>query len=651
MSEMVSWKRLPVMFLAVALLLAVTLLGLGWQLARQDREVAAQRLQERRENAADLAVAALQKSLSQAEEQLTNLAALPLPELRRKGAAYAASLPDDSVLVVARGGEVDAWPEKRLPFCPVVPAAPGPPDSLFANAERLEFGQADGPKAIAVLRELARSRDPKVRAAALLRIARIHRKQGRWQEALSVYQEMSGVGNATVEGLPVDLVVLQARLRIFEHQKQDQAARQEALVLLAGLRERRWRLNHGAYEFYAGEAERVAGEGAEPARSLALAGAVESLHESWREEESRSGRRILREAGGAMLALWRGPGESIVALVAGPKWLESQLDGLGAALANQGVAIGLTDSDGHVILGPRPAEPARQSLRLASAVQLPWNLYALTTNPDMALASSQVRRRLLGAGLAVITLLILAGSYLVARAVTRELAVSRLQSDFVSAVSHEFRTPLTSLCLLSEQLAAGRIAGEPDRAEYYGVLVRDSQRLRRLVEGLLNFGRMQAGAMRYRFEAIDAAALVAEVAGEFQRDAEAGGCRIQVRANGDAPLVRADRAALACAVWNLLDNAMKYSPDCQTVWADIERADGCAAIRIRDRGLGIPAAEQGRIFKKFVRGEEARIRGIRGTGVGLAMVRHIVTAHGGEIRLESKEGEGSAFTVLLPAVG
>ena len=103
-------------------------------------------------------------------------------------------------------------------------------------------------------------------------------------------------------------------------------------------------------------------------------------------------------------------------------------------------------------------------------------------------------------------------------------------------------------------------------------------------------------------------------------------------------------------MWNLIDNAVKYSPECPTVWAEVERAGGFAAIRIRDRGIGIPAAEQAHIFDKFVRGEAAKESSIRGTGVGLAMVHHIVAAHRGELRLDSKTGEGSAFTVLLPAV-
>jgi signal transduction histidine kinase len=224
----------------------------------------------------------------------------------------------------------------------------------------------------------------------------------------------------------------------------------------------------------------------------------------------------------------------------------------------------------------------------------------LTVDPDVALAPAKRRQNLVFASMAVIAALLLTGSYLTARTIARELALSRLQSDFVSAISHEFRTPLTSLCLLSEHLASGRVV-EADRLEYFGVLARESQRLRRLVEGLLNFGRMEAGTAQYRFETIDPAELVQAVSREFEQDAEARGHRVEIQARADTPLVRADRAALACAVWNLVDNAVKYSPECPTVWADVERAGKFAVIRIRDRGLGIPPSEQARIFQKFVR--------------------------------------------------
>ncbi len=647
-------RRLLSMFLAVALLLGGTLLWLGWQLVRQDRELTTQRLQERREIAADLTMAALQKSLARAEEQLAAVAALPWAEFPKRAAAFAAALPDDSALISDGVTEVLAYPDQRLPFYPVAPAKREPPALLFAAADRLELQQSAYPQALAALQEAAKSKDSAIRAAALLRIARIYRKEKRWDEAAGAYQELLHLKNAVVEGIPAELIARQQRIGILVQENQPEAARAEANVLLQDLSSCRFVLTRGVYEFYLQEAQAALGRGVgstNESSALALATAAERLHANWPSPENRSGRLLRTDGGHAILVLWHASNDRVMALLLGQRWLEQQwTPDLESTLAAYGVAIRLSDMSDQTVFGPQNAQPGREALRVAADTHLPWHLHAVITDPAAALAPAKRRQNLVFAGMAAITALILTGSYLIGRTVTRELALSRLQSDFVSAVSHEFRTPLTSLCLLSEHLASGRVAGEDDRQEYFGVLARESQRLRRLVEGLLNFGRMEAGAVEYRFETIDPAELVQAVSREFERDSEARGHRIEVSAQEDTPLVRADRAALACAIWNLIDNAAKYSPECPTVWADVERAGGFAAIRIRDRGIGIPAAEQAHIFDKFVRGEAAKESSIRGTGVGLAMVHHIVEAHRGELQLQSKTGEGSAFTVLLPAV-
>ncbi|MBI4908991.1 MAG: HAMP domain-containing histidine kinase [Acidobacteria bacterium] len=634
--------------MAIAALLTGTLLWLGWQLSQQDRELASQRAQERGDNAADLSVAALQKSLSQAEEQLTHMATLPLSELRGEASRAAASLGGDSVFVVAHKAGLEVFPEKRLPFQPDGAAASAAPPALFAEADAFEFRKQDYRSAILTVEHLLSSSNPTVRASALMRLGRLNRKQEKWNEALAAYEEMLALAGAMVEDLPAELVARQARLRVFEERGMNESARHEAAALASLMEARKWRLNRGAYEFFRSETSRILGPASGPAgtdATFAMAAAVASLHEFWQENKEPIGRRLFRDSGGWSLALWRESGDAKVAFLVGPVWLDSALQ---KVLSRREMSLSLTDAEGHTVLGELPAGTPRQSVRLASVTQLPWNVHVVAGNVT-AEKWMNLRRRLLATALGIITLFILAGGYLITRAVTRELTVSRLQSDFVSAVSHEFRTPLTTLCLLSGQLAKGKIDKAGDQSEYFNVLSNESQRLRRLVEGLLNFGRMEAGAAQYRFETIDPAELVQQVTDDFSREGERH--PIEVHAQADAPLVRADRAALACALWNLLDNAAKYSAGSALIEVDVERVDNRAAIRVRDRGQGIPAPEQERIFHKFVRGEAAIQAGIRGTGLGLAMVRHIVAAHHGEIELRSDPGKGTVFTLLLPAVG
>jgi signal transduction histidine kinase len=457
--------------------------------------------------------------------------------------------------------------------------------------------------------------------------------------------------DAAVEGMPVELVARQQSIDILGRQRRSEAAHGQAGELLRSLSDHRFVLTRGGYEFYLLEAQKA---GAVPNANdevLPVAAAAEWLHANWPAWTDPSGRQALSEDGAPVLALWHAADHRLTALLLGPRWLKQQWpQDLKAKLAEYGASIRLTDANGKTVFGPPDAKPGLESPRMAADYSLPWNLHVMTADPASALAPARRRENLVFVSMAAVAALTLGGAYLFGRSLNRELALSRLQSDFVTAVSHEFRTPLTSLCLLSEQLASGRVTESIDQQEYFTVLARESQRLRRLVEGLLNFGRMEAGAAEYLFETVDPAQLVRTVSAEFERDPEARGHNIEVSVKEDAPLVRADRAALACVIWNLIDNAVKYSPECFTVWADVERSGESAAIRIRDCGIGIPAGEQARIFDKFVRGEEAKRSSIGGTGIGLAIVNQIVVAHGGRLRVESKIGKGSSFTVLLPAV-
>jgi signal transduction histidine kinase len=639
------------LLLTVAVLMGGGLVWLGWQLVQQDRKLVAQRLQEQRDAAADLAVAALQESVGRAEEQLAEIAALAAAGASKRFAEVAAALPPDSALIVDTGAEVLAYPERRLPYYPVRPADREPPADLFAEADRLELQQQDYEGAMDALGTLAKSPDPAVRTAALLRIAHIRRHQEKWDEALGALAAMLGAKDAAVEGMPLELVALQQSIDILGRQGRSEAARGQAIELLRSLSDHRFVLTRGVYEFYLLEAQKA---GAVPNTSdevLPVAAAAEWLHANWPAQTDPSGRLALSEDGAPVLALWHAADDRLTALLLGPRWLKQQWpQDFKAKLAAYGASIRLTDASGKTVFGSPDAKPGDESPRMAADYGLPWNLYARIADPASALAPAKRRENLVFASMAAVAALTLGGAYLFGSSLNRELALSRLQSDFVTAVSHEFRTPLTSLCLLSEQLASGRVTETIDQQEYFTVLAHESQRLRRLVEGLLNFGRMEAGAAEYLFETVDPAQLVRTVSAEFERDPEAHGHNIEVSVKEDAPLVRADRAALACVIWNLIDNAVKYSPECFTVWADVERSGESAAIRIRDRGIGIPAGEQARIFDKFVRGEEAKRSSIGGTGIGLAIVNQIVVAHGGRLRVESKIGEGSSFTVLLPAV-
>jgi signal transduction histidine kinase len=313
------------------------------------------------------------------------------------------------------------------------------------------------------------------------------------------------------------------------------------------------------------------------------------------------------------------------------------------------MGIALTDDDGRAVIGRLAGERRRHSLRPASATALPWNVHIVTLDVGARHAYFDARRRVLFGALLFIALLILAGTYFVWRVVAREMAITRLQADFVSAVSHELRTPLTALQQFSELLVGGRVASEKDRKQYYEAMAHESRHLGRLVERLLDFGRMEAGTLQHRTEPLDPVALVRDVVAEFERSADVQGHHIELNLDGSMRPVTADREMLGCVIWNLLDNAVKYSPGCPTIWVSLEQARATTAIHVRDRGTGVRADEREDIFRKFFRGAAAKAGGVRGAGIGLAMTRQIVASYGGRITLESTPGEGSVFTVVLPS--
>ena len=242
----------------------------------------------------------------------------------------------------------------------------------------------------------------------------------------------------------------------------------------------------------------------------------------------------------------------------------------------------------------------------------------------------------------------IASAYGLYRATAREMALARQQSEFISTVSHEFRTPLTSMRHLTELLATNKVPSEERKATYYQLLARETERLHRMVESLLSFGRIQAGAYAWRLEPADASQLVQAVVEEFRSEQHSAGREVVCDADDDLPPIQADREALSRAVSNLLENAEKYSEPGTPIHVRTRRAGPALHISVEDRGNGIPLEEQKQLFRKFIRGSEARRAGIRGIGVGLALVKSVAEAHGGSVELASEPGQGSTFTLVIP---
>ncbi len=630
-------RRLLALFLAVTFVPAAGLVWLGWYLLQQDRALVEQRIQERRERASDLLVGALEAKVQAVERTLA------------QAAARADLDPDDdAVVVVLRQDGVNASPPHRLLFYPTASYCRQTVQPQVRAGEDQEFRFGNYGAAIASFSALTRSPDAAVRAGAQLRLARNLRKAGRFDAALAAYRQLAADDTASIDCIPADLVARRAQCALFSDLNRPDDLRREAGSLYTDLRGGRWRLDRAVYDVHAEDARNwlhVDARAEQESRALALGAAW-----LWERRAEVSGRHSMEAEGCFLTLVWTASAEGTAGLIAGPRYATRQwLAALQPILDAQGVRVSLGDSGGTATLGVRPSPP-QQARRTASDTKLPWTLLVTSADPRADLAQLAGRRQLLLAGLALVAILVAAGSYFTARAFARELATARLQSDFVAAVSHEFRTPLASLRQLTENLRDGRVTTEDRRASYYEAQSRATAGLHRLVEGLLDFGRMEAGVLKLNLTPLDPARLVRDVAEQFRRDSAQQDHQIACTISDDPPMVRGDREALTLSLWNLLDNAAKYSPGAPKIWMDASRNGGDVAIRVRDAGPGIPAGEQREIFRKFYRGSAARAAGVKGTGIGLALAQHIVRAHGGEVRVASAPGAGSTFTIVLPGV-
>jgi two-component system, OmpR family, phosphate regulon sensor histidine kinase PhoR len=230
----------------------------------------------------------------------------------------------------------------------------------------------------------------------------------------------------------------------------------------------------------------------------------------------------------------------------------------------------------------------------------------------------------------------------------REAYVSRLQTDFVNKVSHDLRTPLTSIRMFVETLQMGRIADPAQAREALDIVAAETLRLSQLINRLLDWARMESGKRQYALIRQPIGPVVDDALRAVEAQRVQTGATLTREVPEGLPDVLADRDALGDALVDLLQNAFKYTGPDKRIAVKAHRAGNALEVVVEDNGPGIPGADQKRIFDKFYRGQDPLERSIEGSGLGLAMVKHVVEAHGGKVGVKSEVGKGAAFTVLLP---
>lgn len=247
---------------------------------------------------------------------------------------------------------------------------------------------------------------------------------------------------------------------------------------------------------------------------------------------------------------------------------------------------------------------------------------------------------------------VITGIVLVLVFVRREANLSELQADFVSKVSHELRTPLTAIRLFAETLQRPE-ADAATREKCTALLIAESDRLSKMIERLLDWGRMEAGRKIYELKVERVADILEDALRAYAPHLELGGdLDFGVEATPDLPDVVVDRAAIVAAIVNLLSNAQKYggSPPRVRLKVEATKEEDAVMIAVTDNGVGIPRPEHRRIFEKFYRIDDRLSRTKEGSGLGLAIVNHIARAHRARVTVESSEGNGSTFAIVLPTL-
>ncbi|MBI5515458.1 MAG: HAMP domain-containing histidine kinase [Deltaproteobacteria bacterium] len=277
-----------------------------------------------------------------------------------------------------------------------------------------------------------------------------------------------------------------------------------------------------------------------------------------------------------------------------------------------------------------------------------WRMAAAPRAAPELEARARKRRVAEGGYVGLSLLVILAGVAFLVYGAREQERLNRLKSDFIATVSHELKTPLSLIKMFGELLSTDRVPSPEKRRQYLDIIVRESERLTGLIENVLDFARVERGRASYEFAEARLAEVVARGVELFRYRVDLGGPTLVTHLDPELPPVRMDERALQLALFNLLDNAVKYARGTPEVVVRVRRDGRLAVLEVEDHGPGIDPEDARRVFERFYRGRLGREGDARGSGIGLALVKHIARAHGGDVTVHPAPEGGALFRLTLP---
>jgi signal transduction histidine kinase len=566
----------------------------------------------------------------------------------------------------------------------------GPLQEALKKAHEYEFATKNYRRASALYRSIGRqTKDRDIRARMLFNESRCLLKLEKYTAAIEIFKniEKNYPESTTDSGVPLSLVSQLQTVRCYQALGDPAGAMRAGLSLYGDIIEMRWALSEAQFKTYADLAEGAIEEalkekpaalnGDSPGNQYArLKTRLQDKNGEWmvvnviRNEVVPDLRR--RQApslpstpirysktigDGEFLVLaspiLESPEKGAIGLV-GLKIKESlllnrvQSEASANGLAADQTNVVVSDLEGRVLLG-------KENLSVEGAALTeffddnfpPWKMefYRGRTGATgvAGLGSSFYFWTIL-----TLVVVLTFGAVLTVRTIARELEILKLKSDFVSSVSHEFKTPLTSIKALAERLQGDKIIDSARMKHYFSLISQNAETRTRLVKTLLNVSKIEEGKVEYNFAPTDVAGLVRQQIQDFAKNEVQRGARIKAVIADDIPQLCVDREALSQAFNNLLDNALKFSPPDGTVGVQVQRAGENVAIEVTDQGIGIPPGELEKVFEKFYQGKNALKHSAKGTGLGLTLIKHTAEAHGGRVSVRSTVGEGSTFSLILP---
>jgi len=550
------------------------------------------------------------------------------------------------------------WPMTgRTPQSPATAAA-------MKKGEAAEFGRDDLTGALQSYREaMAVAAVPVDRAEAGLRVARVLTKMHRDDEAFAAFRAIAAVPDTvtTPHGIPYGAY---ARLQMVEATASRPEATAVAQDFVTFVRDRAWDDRDGGYGYFLREAVRVAEtrrldaeatKGLEDA--LRHAEAVTNMAE---QLQSRVGsappdalagtvhRIALDGPTGTASVVWRFSTDSAGATLAAG-FIENP-DYLTDPVLTRIVSELNTSSWVQIELARETSSAARPPLAVAPLGNvLPgWSVAAHDAKGRTLQQLASTERWTYASLLALVLAVLVAGIVWTTRAWAREAELSRLQADFVANVSHELKTPLALIRMFGETLESGLVADPTKQKEFHGIIRRESERLTHLINNVLDTATIEAGTKRFTFEDADLVALVREALDAYAPLFSRMSFTVSATLPNQACGVRIDRHAVSQALVNLFQNAIRYSQDARELSVAVGNGGNEVTVSVSDRGMGIAAADLPHIFDKFYRaGRNQDLPA--GSGLGLSIVKHVMTAHGGRVDVRSAPGQGSEFTLVFPA--